>query len=64
MIAYLTRFCIIVHNHIIEISRCKNPKEIPMKDRICDPCDITEDVYHFGMQRKKYDSIRQKCVKN
>ena len=60
--AALTRLCVGSHRLAIELGRYHKPKPLPVKERLCDLCNVVEDEYHFlciYMSLPKYIAQRQ-----
>ena len=45
--AALTRLRVGSHQLAIELGRYHKPKPLPVKERLCDQCNVVEDEYHF-----------------
>ena len=54
-----TRLRISAHNLNIELGRHRRPTKIPVEERICDTCKITEDESHYLLFCKKFWNQRE-----
>ena len=59
----LTRLRVGSHRLAIELGRYHKPKPLPIKERLCDLCNIVEDEYHFLCICPKYIAQRQEMEK-
>ena len=51
------------HRLAIELERYHKPKPLPVKERLCDLCNVVEDEYHFLCICPKYIAQRQEIEK-
>ena len=59
----LTRLRVGSHRLAIELGRYHKPKPLPIKERLCDLCNVVEDEYHFLCICPKYIAQRQEMEK-
>ena len=51
------------HRLAIKLGRYHKPKPLPVKERLCDLCNVVEDEYHFLCIYPKYIAQRQEMEK-
>ena len=58
----VSRLRVASHRLEIEAGRWARPNRIPINDRICRVCKVLEDEYHFVIECRLYEELRNKHI--
>ena len=58
----VSRLRVASHRLEIEAGRWARPNRIPINDRICRVCNVLEDEYHFVIECRLYEELRNKHI--
>ena len=58
----VSRLRVASHRLEIEAGRWARPNRIPINDRICRVCNMLEDEYHFVIECRLYEELRNKHI--